>query len=651
LAALAVSAFQLQGSSRERTDTVGSLRRQSTRTLAGGGLDALDEHEELDEQIASAVSPRQSTRPHMPSHRTTCAASSSSESATDAALARATTNLIQTADINGDQLLDEMELGTFLTRVFKVKEVSELPEEEVQALKDELDVNGDGFVDAPELLQWATASKHFPPDAKPVHALLVVDVQNDFINGSLALRDCPAKQDGEEVVEVINRLRREAAEMQRPFDVVACSLDWHPPHHCSFHEDVTDPEASSDVVVFHPSQDVEAARRANPFDRVLLATPQSEAASPEQADGQPMAAPSPTADGVDAAADGGRVAATAGNGVATAAARKWQGGEGDGGGDSEEEGEEEAAEDESEPMVQVLWPRHCVQNQVGSALHGDLDAGPLKGYDTDVLVFKGTNPRVDSYSAFYDNSRLCTPLTSKGTSLLQELRSAGVTHVYICGLALDVCVAYTAFHAREAGFVTSVVFDACRGVNHEDIESKMREMSSAGIQIVQSADVPRLMTSRTLPEALSEAIQAAMESETQEARRLADRDGSFPGHGPRSSQSSHDRLPHRGVRESMLSRTTRESWRDRESLGEFGGLAGRARSQSAQKAAALSTKDGTGSQHPSVATVRARAQSEAPTRGDVELSQYAAAPRAGGDEGSASRWSGSSDLKEFSGRI
>jgi len=65
-------------------------------------------------------------------------------------------------------------------------------------------------------------------------ALLVIDVQNDFISGALALRNCPAGEEGEEVVEVINDLRE-----RNSFDLVAFSLDWHPAEHCSFHSNVS----------------------------------------------------------------------------------------------------------------------------------------------------------------------------------------------------------------------------------------------------------------------------------------------------------------------------------------------------------------------------------------------------------------------------
>ena len=64
---------------------------------------------------------------------------------------------------------------------------------------------------------------------EPVTALIIVDVQHDFIDGSLALRNCPAKQDGAEVVPVINKLLKEGQ-----FDLIVYSLDWHPETHISF---------------------------------------------------------------------------------------------------------------------------------------------------------------------------------------------------------------------------------------------------------------------------------------------------------------------------------------------------------------------------------------------------------------------------------
>ena len=67
----------------------------------------------------------------------------------------------------------------------------------------------------------------------PKSALVIVDVQNDFIDGSLTLRKCPAKQNGAEVVPCINQLIDIV-----PFDTIVYTLDWHPADHCSFIENV-----------------------------------------------------------------------------------------------------------------------------------------------------------------------------------------------------------------------------------------------------------------------------------------------------------------------------------------------------------------------------------------------------------------------------
>lgn len=127
-------------------------------------------------------------------------------------------------------------------------------------------------------------------------------MQHDFIDGSLALRGCPAGEDGAAVVPTINELRRRCG-----FDVVVLSLDWHPPDHCSFAE--------------------------------------------------------------NAALHGGEAGAGPG---ATITLRNG--------------------------TQQQLWPRHCVQHTAGAQLHPELLTEA-----SDHLVFKGTHPGTDSYSAFFDN--------------------------------------------------------------------------------------------------------------------------------------------------------------------------------------------------------------------------------------------------------
>ena len=68
---------------------------------------------------------------------------------------------------------------------------------------------------------------------RPVSALLIIDVQNDFIIGSLALKNCPSKQNGEEVVPVINQLIDSS-----DFEVIVYSFDWHPANHISFYDNL-----------------------------------------------------------------------------------------------------------------------------------------------------------------------------------------------------------------------------------------------------------------------------------------------------------------------------------------------------------------------------------------------------------------------------
>ena len=115
-----------------------------------------------------------------------------------------------------------------------------------------------------------------------------------------------------------------------------------------------------------------------------------------------------------------------------------------------------------------------------------INNGGFKGYPRPLIattIIFETNLyllRIDSYSAFYDNSRL------QSTGLLEKLRERRVTHVYVCGLALDVCVAYTALHAAEEGFCTTVVLDACRGVSEDGIRQQLGAMAAAGVRFVEA---------------------------------------------------------------------------------------------------------------------------------------------------------------------
>ena len=92
--------------------------------------------------------------------------------------------------------------------------------------------------------------------------------------------------------------------------------------------------------------------------------------------------------------------------------------------------------------------------------------------------------KIDSYSGFFDNGH------RKSTGLAEHLRDQGVREVTILGLATDYCVKFTALDSRAEGFATSVIEDACRGVDLEpgDVEMAWQEMRESGVKIVQSQD-------------------------------------------------------------------------------------------------------------------------------------------------------------------
>jgi len=201
-------------------------------------------------------------------------------------------------------------------------------------------------------------------------ALVIVDVQNDFCPGGAL----PVAE-GDLVVPIINGL-------QRHFDLVVATQDWHPPDHLSF-----------------------AANHAGKTPGEVI-----------DLNGAP----------------------------------------------------------------QVLWPVHCVQGTPGAAFV------PALATEGITKVFrKGTARKVDSYSGFFDNDHRRT------TGLGEYLREQGVDAVYLVGLATDYCVKYSALDARHLGLETSVIVDACRGVELQpgDVERAVEEMQSAGVHIVRSDEL------------------------------------------------------------------------------------------------------------------------------------------------------------------
>lgn len=131
----------------------------------------------------------------------------------------------------------------------------------------------------------------------------------------------------------------------------------------------------------------------------------------------------------------------------------------------------------SETHETRLWPVHCVQGSKGAELVPELHGG-----EVDVVIKKGTDPRVEMYSAFYD------PFTNPRVSdsgLVQRLKDKAVTHVYVVGLAFDYCVRSTAADATKEGFVTYVVEEGTRAVDATGWEKCKVGLELDGVKVVR----------------------------------------------------------------------------------------------------------------------------------------------------------------------
>lgn len=131
-------------------------------------------------------------------------------------------------------------------------------------------------------------------------------------------------------------------------------------------------------------------------------------------------------------------------------------------------------------LSQKLWPVHCVQHTPGADLPAALDPSRL-----DRVFLKGVDPAIDSYSAFFDNAR------RRATGLHEWLAGRGVSEVFVCGLATDYCVRFTVLDAIELGWPTTVIADACRGLEAQpgDSARALETMRQAGARVRQVMEV------------------------------------------------------------------------------------------------------------------------------------------------------------------
>lgn len=196
-------------------------------------------------------------------------------------------------------------------------------------------------------------------------ALIIIDVQNDFMPGGAL--EVPH---GDEIVPVINSINKK-------FELVIATQDWHPLNHVSFASNHMDKK---------------------PFDTIKMKN-----------------------------------------------------------------------------MKQTLWPDHCVQGSLGADFHPDLST-----YLVETIFRKGTDSRIDSYSAFYDNTH------QKSTGLTGYLKEKGVTCLYFCGLAADICVYFSIKDALQAGFNCFLIEDATRALHSKQFKRIKKELLGLDVAFINS---------------------------------------------------------------------------------------------------------------------------------------------------------------------
>ncbi len=129
--------------------------------------------------------------------------------------------------------------------------------------------------------------------------------------------------------------------------------------------------------------------------------------------------------------------------------------------------------------AQTLWPDHCVQGSDGAALSDGLDIDHAM-----LILRKGTNPEVDSYSAFVEADG------KTATGLAALLKARGIARVFLCGLATDFCVGFSALDARKAGFEAFVIEDACRAIDVDgSLDHALADMNAAGVVQIESREM------------------------------------------------------------------------------------------------------------------------------------------------------------------
>jgi len=124
--------------------------------------------------------------------------------------------------------------------------------------------------------------------------------------------------------------------------------------------------------------------------------------------------------------------------------------------------------------AQTLWPDHCIAGTYGAEFHQGLETRSAR-----LILRKGTNPLIDSYSSFFENDHE-TP-----TGLHGYLRDNGIKKLIFCGLATDFCVAWSALDAVKLGFAATVILEASQAIDLDgSLEGALENLRAHGIALM-----------------------------------------------------------------------------------------------------------------------------------------------------------------------
>ena len=125
----------------------------------------------------------------------------------------------------------------------------------------------------------------------------------------------------------------------------------------------------------------------------------------------------------------------------------------------------------------VLWPDHCIQGTKGSEFHNQLNVNKAH-----LIIRKGIHLRIDSYSTFTENDR------QTDTGLAGYLGNSNLKRIFVCGLALDYCVYWSAMDGVKKGFETLVLPELCKGIAEETTEKAIKDMAEKEVKLVGLKD-------------------------------------------------------------------------------------------------------------------------------------------------------------------